>query len=98
MHHSDLHSLRTRFPSLRLRCFHPGVRQRRLHGGGRASAERSTLTLTFQHARLHKAADNHTAAPQTHSHATGLARRADFMGLGGLQEEPALESLAGSDK
>lgn len=65
MHHSDLHSREHVFPLCAFAVF-SGARQRRLHGGGPASAERSTLTLTFQHATLHKAADNHTVAPQTH--------------------------------
>lgn len=94
MHHSDLHSREHVFPL----CVFPvfsGARERRLHGGGPGPAKRSTLTLTFQHARLHKAADIHTAAPQTHSHATGLARCTGSTGLRGLQDGRRLSHWQG---
>lgn len=85
---------RTRFPSLRVSCFLGGSRAPSARGGP-GPAKRSTLTLTFQHARLHKAADIHTAAPQTHSHATGLARCTGSTGLRGLQEGRRLSHWQG---
>lgn len=97
MHHSDSHSREHVFP-LCVRPVFSGAREHRLHGGGPGPAKRSTLTLTFRHARLHKAADIHTAAPQTHSHATGFGAVHRLDGPRWAARGAALESLAGSDK
>lgn len=88
MHHSDSHSRKHVFPLCVLPLF-SGARELRLHGGGPGPAESGALTLTFQHARLHRAADVRAAD------ALAMPRCTGSPGLGGPREGRCLSRWQG---
>lgn len=89
MHHSDLHSRRTRFPSLRASCF--------LGGSAAPSARGSSGLCQEEHLDTDLPARKITQSRRHPHHRLGTVHRAPWASVV-LRAGPALQSLAGSDK